>query len=673
MADFSYKQIGLELDLLNWDTTNDNFEKIGKDLTNVQRQVNNLVIEGDSSPEAAQARIGADGTTYDSLKDRLDEEQRIAAITLGNVEIQTQEQIGQLETQANNLNVTRATYSYVDQKFSVVGSATPKGTYATLSALQAAFPSGNSNIYVITADGKWYYWSGTAWAPGGVYQATTLPEKSVSPEKTSFMTPGKNLFDPVKADLPGKLLNYNDGSVTTNNADHIATSDYLALTPGQVYVINKKYNIAFYDANKAFLTAEKIAVTKEAGTNFTMPATARYIRLSFAGYSTNTNVANEAQIETGTVSTTFEAFRYTLNTDNISNISTTQIKDGAITVPKADFFVPGKNKYDKSKALDGFLINGTTGTFQAWASHSMSDWIPLKPSTTYAINGRMNYALYDSNKTYITGQNSVFVSTFTTTSNTAFIRFSLDTVTYPNIKNTFQLEEGTLPTLYTPFNLVLDPLRMSLPETVNEKFKTLKWNVLGDSITEANKYQLFAGARLGFSVVRSYGIGGTKLADTSGSDANAMVNRYVNMDNDADVITVMGGTNDWGQSVVISNPANKYDKSTLTGAIRTIIEGLIAKYPGKYIVWATLPQRNNQTFPSGVNANGNTTAEYAEAIKSVCREYAIPCIDVHNESGINKLNMDTNGSLMPDKVHPSDAGHKRIAALYMDMFQKIVY
>jgi hypothetical protein len=38
----------------------------------VQQQFNQVVIEGDSSVEAAQARINADGTTFTTLKDRLD-------------------------------------------------------------------------------------------------------------------------------------------------------------------------------------------------------------------------------------------------------------------------------------------------------------------------------------------------------------------------------------------------------------------------------------------------------------------------------------------------------------------------------------------------------------------------------------------------------------------------
>jgi hypothetical protein len=65
-----------------------------------------------------------------------------------------------------------------------IGNASPKGTYATLSALQTAFPAGTTGIYVVTADGKWYYWSGSAWAAGGTYQATALADGSFTAVKS---------------------------------------------------------------------------------------------------------------------------------------------------------------------------------------------------------------------------------------------------------------------------------------------------------------------------------------------------------------------------------------------------------------------------------------------------------------------------------------------------------
>jgi hypothetical protein len=65
---------------------------------------------------------------------------------------------------------------YADSKTATINAnvtkGSPSGVYATVSALQTAKPTGDGNIYLVSADGKWYYWSGSAWTAGGVYQGT---------------------------------------------------------------------------------------------------------------------------------------------------------------------------------------------------------------------------------------------------------------------------------------------------------------------------------------------------------------------------------------------------------------------------------------------------------------------------------------------------------------------
>lgn len=136
---------------------NDTLADVLKRFENIQRQVNNLVVEGDSSPEAAQARIDADGKIYRTLKERLDTEQNNKADASDLL-------------QTNELLHKKASIEYVDQ---IVQGLTggPAGVYDTLALLQAAFPTGNDKVYVVKEDGKWYYYD-TAWKAGGDYQNT---------------------------------------------------------------------------------------------------------------------------------------------------------------------------------------------------------------------------------------------------------------------------------------------------------------------------------------------------------------------------------------------------------------------------------------------------------------------------------------------------------------------
>jgi peptidoglycan/xylan/chitin deacetylase (PgdA/CDA1 family) len=63
-------------------TSADNKSSYAKNLANsIQSQLDQVVIEGDSSVEAAQARVDADGETYGTLKSRLDADQNNHKIT----------------------------------------------------------------------------------------------------------------------------------------------------------------------------------------------------------------------------------------------------------------------------------------------------------------------------------------------------------------------------------------------------------------------------------------------------------------------------------------------------------------------------------------------------------------------------------------------------------------
>src|SRR5690606_15681717 len=72
-----------------------------------QTQLDTIVIDGDSSVEAAQARVSAEGTAYTTLKERLDTEYS---------EVTTQ--LAQMPS-----------YDYVDMAISNIVSGAPKGTF----------------------------------------------------------------------------------------------------------------------------------------------------------------------------------------------------------------------------------------------------------------------------------------------------------------------------------------------------------------------------------------------------------------------------------------------------------------------------------------------------------------------------------------------------------------
>ena len=57
---------------------------------------------------------------------------------------------------------------------SSVASGSPKGVYSTIADLQTAYPTGTDGIYVVSANGHWYYWNGSAWTDGGAYLSNLI-------------------------------------------------------------------------------------------------------------------------------------------------------------------------------------------------------------------------------------------------------------------------------------------------------------------------------------------------------------------------------------------------------------------------------------------------------------------------------------------------------------------
>ena len=118
----------------------------------------------------------------------------------------------------------------------------PKGTYATLSDLQTAFPTGNTNIYIVTADDNWYYWSGSAWTAGGVYQSSTAInnlQTEVTQHKLDYET--KLTSSPINLESVYWERGSLSGGVEFPDTTRIRTSDYLQFNEDVIVSVKDGY------------------------------------------------------------------------------------------------------------------------------------------------------------------------------------------------------------------------------------------------------------------------------------------------------------------------------------------------------------------------------------------------------------------------------------------------
>jgi len=195
-------------------------------------------------------------------------------------------------------------------------------------------------------------------------------------------------------------------------------------------------------------------------------------------------------------------------------------------------------------------------------------------------------------------------------------------------------------------------------------YKGKKANFIGDSITKGTQsYVATVKNLLGLSVARNYGIGGGSLCCRNnipwlkdrmfnGKKIDAtympMVRRWQDMDNDADIIFILIGTNDFSSKVPIGG-INSIDKNEFNGGLNIVLKGLKKKYPDKLIIVSTILKRRNE--------NEHLT-EYNAAIKDACKRYEIVCYDAYSESGLD-FGREFNKNVMTttrDGLHPNVAG-----------------
>lgn len=193
-------------------------------------------------------------------------------------------------------------------------------------------------------------------------------------------------------------------------------------------------------------------------------------------------------------------------------------------------------------------------------------------------------------------------------------------------------------------------------------------NVLGDSITQGvgvsapeHIYENVLGRLVGAREVRNYGISGTRFARQIGGDdcGGAFVDRFVGMEDDADLVLVFGGTNDYGHGNVPFGTWGDHTPDTFIGACHYLFDGLVRKYPAAHIVIMTPLQRS-----CGANPSANTDkplVDYVDAIIRVAAEYSLPVLDLYRTAGICPDIPAQRELFMPDGLHPCDAGAARMA------------
>lgn len=200
-------------------------------------------------------------------------------------------------------------------------------------------------------------------------------------------------------------------------------------------------------------------------------------------------------------------------------------------------------------------------------------------------------------------------------------------------------------------------------------YSNLTYVALGDSITHGTyletPYPYLVSDTLGFKKVYNYGINSSTISacnDDRTSQHNPMVLRYMNMIDNADIISVMAGINDWIHFHDFGT-AESEENTTLYGALKIMCQGLKEKYPNSFIFFMT-------PYNSSVEKNREETPQLVgEIIKEICALYDIPVLDLYAKNDFIPEEHSADG-LHPNQEFMNTHTAPQIAQFIKDNYKK---
>lgn len=190
---------------------------------------------------------------------------------------------------------------------------------------------------------------------------------------------------------------------------------------------------------------------------------------------------------------------------------------------------------------------------------------------------------------------------------------------------------------------------------------------LGDSLTEGStgddgvkySYPSMLKSILNAKEVYNLGIGGSSLGRYWDK---AFVERYKDIPADADVILVMGGTNDgFCASTDELGSLAERKRRTFYGDVDELMKGLKKDYPQAKIIFATpLPNVLHDYLMTQRDFLLPQTV-FVQAVKELAAEYGIDVIDLYNSNLLDTHDSQIIANYMPDGVHGNEAGYQILA------------
>ena len=176
---------------------------------------------------------------------------------------------------------------------------------------------------------------------------------------------------------------------------------------------------------------------------------------------------------------------------------------------------------------------------------------------------------------------------------------------------------------------------------------------LGDSLTEGkgldddgNRYDRYIWKTCGLKKANNYGIGGTRIAHQTAPSEKArwdmdFCGRCWDMDPEADIIVVFGGTNDYGHGDAPFGEIGDTERTTFCGSLDHLFRTIRELYPSAVLAMVTPGHRfDDDTNPpeeklTKLGLVGKTLEEYVNAVVEISRRHNVPVLNLYEKLAID--------------------------------------
>ena len=536
-----------------------------------------------------------------------------------------------------------------------------------LVASSVAEMTDTNKTYVNLVDGYWYYYNGTIWTKGGIYQSIAIEDnavKYINLDNTLQANLESNSNTTTFLPIKDKIINKDGVEEISINYGYYECN----VLPFETYKIHIHYNLNDFGTSRVrtMFKNNDTVVSYTTGVTISEQTNNYYDEIITIPSNVNKLILNCGNVE-----------QYSLNYINkITNYICKNISKNSLDNTMQTFF---KDVYEiVSPTL--FINHAYMQDSVSIISYSSTDIMSLNvlPGEKYRMTIKQTYAnpvIFFSNNNYkfnitFNGKDYEINSCGSRIkNNTSSYQYTDYEFIIPEYCNKIYINKWTSSDSnfkiekVTSYKVNVD--NIDLPNPLDNKTLLFTGDSICAATTEGYKgWVTLMSENNPNTNFYNYGHDGWTIAKAEDEWSNRSIQNVLetmlNEHPEADYIVFEGGVNDYyGSSHGITlgeissgyNP-NNFDRTTFSGGMEYIINYLYTNFPGKKIAYIV----THQCYISGLY-------QFMDRAKEICKKWSVPIIDLWSEGNLNfNIGYMRNNYSKIDSSHPSGDGlHPNLA------------